>query len=139
MANTAAICDSFKQDILNGVHQPGDTYMCALYTSSGTLSKSTTAYTPVGEAVDSLSSYVAGGQALTGFTTGLNTDTAYLTWNSPSWPASSLTNVTGALIYNSSRSNKSVCVLTFPASSTTDGTFTVVLPTTAGAQTVTIS
>jgi hypothetical protein len=31
MAFAAAITDQFKQDILNGVHQPGDTYKIALY------------------------------------------------------------------------------------------------------------
>ena len=59
MASTAAVTDSYKQDILNGVHQPGDTYMVALYTSSATLSKSTTAYTTSNET--SGTGYTAGG------------------------------------------------------------------------------
>lgn len=139
MANTAAVCDSYKQDVLNGIHQPGDTYMCSLYTNAGTLSKSTTAYTTVGEAVDSNSSYVAGGQALTGFLVGINADTAFVTWNDPAWTDSTLTSVTACLIYNSSRSNKAVCVLTFPPTSTTNGTFTVIFPTSSGAETVTAS
>ena len=137
MASTAAVTDSYKQDILNGVHQPGDTYMVALYTSSATLSKSTTAYTTSNET--SGTGYTAGGVALSGFTVSISTDTAYLTWSTnPSWTGSSITAVT-ALIYNASRSNKSVCVLTFSSTTSTAGTWTLVLPAAGASSTVTIS
>jgi hypothetical protein len=137
MANTAAVTDQYKQDILNGVHQPGDTYMAALYTSTGTLSKSTTIYTTSGEV--SGTGYTAGGIALTGFTVGLSTDTAYLTFTNPSWASSTLTGVVACLIYNATRSNKAIAVLTFASTSTTAGTFTVVLPAAGASSTVTIS
>jgi hypothetical protein len=48
MAITSAICNSFKVEILTGVHNftasTGDTFNLALYTSSATLDKDTTAY-----------------------------------------------------------------------------------------------
>jgi hypothetical protein len=43
MAITAALCNSYKKEILDGVHEAADTYKIALYTSSATLSKATTA------------------------------------------------------------------------------------------------
>ena|ERR1039458_1151899 len=126
MASTAAVCDSYKNDVLNGVHQPADTYKVALY-NPGTLDKTTTAYTSSGET--SGTGYTAGGVALTGFTEALVGDTAGISWSSnPSWTGSSFTAST-ALIYNSSRSNKAVCVLTFTSTTSTAGTWTLALPT----------
>ena len=135
MASTAAVTDQYKQDILNGVHQPGDTYMCALY-NPGSLSKSTTAYTSSGET--SGSGYIAGGVALTGYTVSISGDTAYITWANPSWTSSSIT-ASAALIYNASRSNKAICVLTFSSTTSTAGTFTLSLPAAGASSTVTIS
>src|SRR6185295_1759618 len=113
MAITAAVCNSFKQDVLNGVHQPGDTYKIALYTSAASLSKSTTAYSATNEV--SGTGYSAGGLALSGFTVGLDTDTAYIDWTTdPVWNPATLS-ARGALIYNASRSNKAVAVLDFGA------------------------
>jgi hypothetical protein len=44
MAITTAICNSYKQELLEGVHASGDTYKIALFTDSATLDKATTAY-----------------------------------------------------------------------------------------------
>jgi hypothetical protein len=48
MAITSEICNSFKVEILTGVHNftasTGDTFNLALYTSTATLDKDTTAY-----------------------------------------------------------------------------------------------
>jgi hypothetical protein len=48
MAITSEICNSFKVEILTGTHNftasTGNTFNLALYTSSATLNKSTTAY-----------------------------------------------------------------------------------------------
>ena len=53
MAITSAICNSFKTEILQGVHNftasTGDTFNLALYTSSATLGAGTTAYTTSNE------------------------------------------------------------------------------------------
>jgi hypothetical protein len=53
MAITSAICNSFKVEILTGVHNftasTGDTFNLALYTSTATLDKDTTAYSSTNE------------------------------------------------------------------------------------------
>lgn len=128
MALTAAWCNSFKQDVLAMTpHTAADAYKIALYTSAATLSKATTAYSATNEVVGT--GYTAGGATLVGFNATLDTDTAILDWTTdPTWPTATIT-ARGALIYNSSRSNKAVAVLDFGADITsTNGTFTVSLP-----------
>ena len=49
MTITTAICNSFKQEILQGIHQSTDTYKLALFTSAATLDKSVTAYSSSNE------------------------------------------------------------------------------------------
>lgn len=128
MAITAAICNSFKQELLAMTpHTAADVYKIALYTSAAALSKATTAYTATGEV--SGTGYTAGGATLSGFAVTLDTDTAVLDWTTdPTWASSTIT-ARGALIYNSSRTNKAVAVLDFGSDITsTAGTFTVQLP-----------
>ena len=138
MSSTAAVTNSFKQEILQGIHAAADTYNVALYTAAASLGASTTAYTASGEV--SGTGYSAGGQALSGFTVSISGNVAYLTWSSnPSWPSSTLTGVVTALIYNASKSNKSVCVLTFPSASTAGGPFTLVLPAAGATSPVTLT
>lgn len=137
MASTAAICNSYKQEILQGIHLAGDTYKVALYTSSATLSKSTTAYTTSNEVTGT--NYTAGGVAMSGFTTGLSTDTAWIDWaTDPSWANSTITAVT-ALVYNNTESNKAVAVFTFSSTTSTNGTFTLVLPAAGASATITLA
>lgn len=127
MAITAALCNSYKQEVLQGVHLAADTYKMALFTSSATLSKATTAYAASGES--SGTGYTAGGVTLSGYAVTIDADTAILDWTTdPSWANASIT-ARGALIYNSTRSNKAVAVLDFGADIvSTNGTFTVTLP-----------
>jgi hypothetical protein len=130
MAITTAICNSYKQELLEGVHALGDTYKIALFTDSATLDKATTAYSSTNEV--SGAGYDAGGKSLTGFTSGLSTDTAYITFSDPSWTSSTIT-ARGCLIYNSSKSNKAVAVFDFGSNVVSvSGTFTIDFPT-AGA------
>jgi hypothetical protein len=133
MAITAAICNSFKQEILQGVHEAADTYKIALYPSAATLSKATTVYSSTGE-VASGDGYTTGGATLSGFSATLDGDTAILDWTvDPSWAAATIT-ARGALIYNSTQSDKAVAVLDFGSDiSSTAGTFTVTLPAPAAA------
>jgi|KBSMisStandDraft_5_1062788.scaffolds.fasta_scaffold23698_2 hypothetical protein len=129
MAITAAVCNSFKTELLAMTpHTAADVYKIALYTSAATLSKSTTAYSATNE-VGNSGTYAAGGLTLVGFTASLDTDTAILDWTTdPQWTGATIT-ARGALIYNSSRSNKALAVLDFGADITsTAGTFTVALP-----------
>lgn len=128
MAITAAICNSYKQEIMQGVHEAADTYKIALYTSAATLGASTTAYTATNEVANG-NGYTTGGATLTGFTVTIDTNTAVLDFTTdPTWAASTIT-ARGALIYNSSQTNKAVCVLDFGADITsTNDTFTVQFP-----------
>lgn len=126
MAITTTMTNSYKQDILSGTQASADTYKIALYTSTATLDASTTAYSATNEAVGT--GYTAGGATLSGFTTGLSGSTAYLTFTNPTWTTSTIT-ARGCLIYNSSKSNKSVAAYDFGGDVTsTNGTFTVNFP-----------
>lgn len=130
MAITTAICNSYKQELLEGVHASTDTYKIALFTSSATLDKTTTVYSTTNEV--SGTGYTAGGKTLTGFVSGLSTDTAYITFDDPAWTSSTIT-ARGCMIYNSSKSNKAVAVFDFGSDVVSvSGTLTVDFPT-AGA------
>lgn len=130
MAIAQAVCNSFKQEILEGQHQfesGGDVFKLALYQNTANLSAATTAYTTSGEVGDS-GEYSAGGGALQSQQTGLDTGVAIVDFADLSFTGVTLT-ARGALIYNTSASNKAVCVLDFGADKTaTSGTFTVQFP-----------
>lgn len=130
MAITQALCSSFKQELLQGVHNfsavGGDTFKIALYTSAATLSSSTTVYSATNEA--SGTGYTAGGQTLTNVGVSLSGTTAYLDFNDVTWTTATIS-AAGALIYNSSESNKAVAVLSFGGTySSTAGNFTLTFP-----------
>ena len=142
MANTQAMCTSFKTELLTGTHNFGvgviraattaDTFKGALYLATATINAATTAYTVTGEVTGT--NYVAGGVTVTNATVPAATGTtAYWT---PS-AALTYTNVTLAtafdtvLIYNSTQTNKAVSVHTFGSQTITAGTFTLVMPTNA--------
>jgi hypothetical protein len=132
MAITSAICNSFKTEILTGTHNfsssGGDTFNLALYTSSATLNKSTTAYTTSEEV--SGSGYTAKGNALTSVTPALSTDTAVCDFADTSFTSASFT-ARGCLIFNDSASgDPAVCAIDFGSDKTvTSGTFTIQFPT----------
>ena len=127
MAITQAIPTSFKAEILQGIHDSADTYKIALYTSAATLGATTTAYSATNEVVGT--GYTIGGTTLSGFNVTTSGTTAILDFaTDPSWANASIT-ARGALIYNSSKSNKAVYVLDFGSDITsTNGTFAVTLP-----------
>lgn len=132
MAITQAIANSFKTEILTATHDftasTGDTFKLALYTSSATMSKSTTAYSATNE-VGNSGTYSAGGGSLTSSTPTLSTDTAVCDFADISFTSATIT-ARGALIYNSTKSNKAVVVLDFGADKTsTAGTFAITFPT----------
>ena len=149
MTIVSAICNSFKQEILVGTHNftnGTNTFKLALFSSdSASLSKSTTAYTAPSSAnavptntlevsqsqTDggaSNTGYTAGGNSLTSTTPVLSGDTACCKFADTSFTSATFT-ARGCLIYNSSASNKAVCVVNFGADKTvTSGTFTVQFP-----------
>lgn len=131
MAISQAMCTSFKVELLQGVHDftasTGDTFKIALYTSSATLGASTTAYTVSNEV--SGSGYTAGGNTLTNVTPTSSGTTAFTDFADTTWSTATIT-ARGALIYNSTESDKAVCVLDFGSDKTsTAGNFTIVFPT----------
>jgi hypothetical protein len=138
MAISQAMVTSFKVEILNGIHAFGssvvraattpDTFKIALYTSSATLGATTTAYTTSGE-VPSTGGYSAGGNTLTTIAPTSSGTTAFLDFNDTTWSAATIT-ANGALIYNSTQSNRAVAVLAFGGDKTsTNGDFTIIFPT----------
>jgi hypothetical protein len=132
MAISQAMCTSFKVEILQAVHNftnpGGNTFKIALYQSSATLGAATTAYTTSGE-VPSTGNYTAGGNTLTAVTPTSSGTTAYTDFADTTWSNATIT-ANGALIYNSSASDKAVAVLAFGGDKTsTNGDFTIVFPT----------
>lgn len=130
MAITQAICSSFKQQVLEGLHNfdssGGDTFKIALYTSSANLDSATTVYTTSGES--SGTGYTAGGEDLTNVGVSLSGTTAYLDFDDVTWAAATIS-AAGALIYNSTQGNKAVAVLSFGATySSTNGNFQITFP-----------
>ena len=126
MAITQTTCTSFKVELLTGTHDfSSDTFKIALYTGAATVNADTTVYTTSNEV--SAAGYTAGGNTLTVSTTPTSSGTiAYVSFSNTSW--SSALTARGALIYNSSKSNKAVAVLDFGADKTSTSTFTVTFP-----------
>ena len=134
MAISSAICTSFKQEILVGTHNftasSGDTFKIALYTSSASLGAATTAFSTDNEISNtSGSAYSSGGATLTSVTPNTSGTTAFCDFSDVSFTSASFT-ANGALIYNSSQSNKAVAVIAFGGDKTvSSGTFTIQFPT----------
>ena len=132
MAITQAICNTFKEELLQGDHNfdsGGDVFKLALYTSDATLDSSTTIYTSSDEVGDS-GQYVAGGGTLVNSGTSVVGGVAFCDFADLSFTGVTLT-ARGALIYNTSATvaNAAVAVLDFSSDKTaTDGTFTIVFP-----------
>ena len=132
MANTSAICNSFKTEILKAVHNftatTGNTFKIALFTSSATLGAGTTAYAATGMNEMSGTGYTAGGKALTSVTPTLDSTTACCDFDDISWTSATFT-ANACLIYNTNSSNKAVCAVAFGGDkSVSSGTFTIQFP-----------
>jgi hypothetical protein len=126
------LTNSFKQEMLQaGQNLATDTLRMALYTAFADIGPETTAYTTTNEVTGP--GYTAGGVAVTGATintqtTGPNAGTVYVDFNDVSWPGANFV-ARGALIYNVTRSNKSVLVLDFGSDKTfTSTSNTVTMP-----------
>ena len=140
MAIAQAMCTSFKKELLEGIHNfknsGGDTFKLALYaegsggksSSTATLGAATTVLATAGE-VASSGTYATGGGTLTRVDPSTSGTTALTDFADLSFTTATITAM-GALIYNSSDSNKAVCVLDFSSNKTsTSGTFTIQFPT----------
>ena len=133
MANTSAICNSFKSEILKAVHNftasTGNTFKIALFTSSATLGAGTTAYAATGMNEMSGTGYTAGGKALTSVTPSLDSTTACCDFDDISWTSATFT-ANACLIYNDTASgDPAVCAVAFGGDkSVSSGTFTIQFP-----------
>lgn len=136
MAITQAMCTSFKDQILEAVHDfrtsGGDVFKLALYSSAATLDATTTAYTSSNEVANS-GTYAAGGGSLTNISPTTTGTTAFTDFDDISFTSATI-NARGALIYNSTPThtytNPSVVVLDFGGDKiSTSGTFTIQFPT----------
>lgn len=126
MAISQTMCSSFKQESWLGVHDlDTDVLKMALYSAEADLGASTTTYTTSNEVTGG--GYVAGGVVLTNVQVLLSGTTAYVAFDNPTWTGVSFV-ARGALIYNSTKSNKAIAVLNFGADKTAGPNFVVQLP-----------
>ena len=131
MAITSAICNTFKTQILTGVHNftnGGNQFKLALYTDQANLSKSTTAYTTTAEVANG-NGYTTEGIVLTNVTPALSGDTACCDFADVSFTSASFT-ANGCLIYNETvAGDPAVCAVAFGGNKTvSSGTFTIQFP-----------
>lgn len=145
MANTQAICKTFRVDLFNALHAFGttsiragtgaDTFKMALYLTSATMDSTATAYTSTNE-LAATGNYTAGGAAVTNGNAPANTGgtgvvafwtpSASVTWNT----LTSSGAFDAALLYNDTNaSDKAVAVFTFGSQTVTAGNFSLTMPT----------
>jgi hypothetical protein len=145
MANTQAMCNSFKAEVLNAVHQFGsptissrsslttptaDTMKGALYFATATVDSTTTVYSATGE-VGNSGSYTAGGISFGTFNAPAVNGTQGVTTPTASWTTGASFSAAAfdcILMYNSSQSNKAVAAFTFGSQTIVAGTFTLTMP-----------
>ena len=142
MANTQAMCTSFKNEILQAYHNFGttvvraattaDTFKAALYLTSATVNAATTAYSATSEVTGT--NYTAGGVTVTNATAPTTSGTTAYWTPSANFVWTTVTLSTAfdtVLVYNNSQGNRAVSVHTFGAQTVTAGTFTLTMPTNA--------
>lgn len=115
---------SFKKELYEAIHDLStDVLKIALYTASADLNAATTAYSSANEVTGG--GYVAGGVVLTGVTISSSGYTAYVDFADVVFNAAVTARC--ALIYNSSKANRSIAVLDF-GSDKTSANFTITMP-----------
>ncbi len=149
MANSPAICTSFKVELLKGMHALGtaslasartptkDTFYAALYLASATKGAATTSFGgTVGSVADTGevtgTGYTAGGVAVTNATEPTSSGTTSFWTPSSSLVYTTVTLTTAfdaVLIFNNTQANRAVAVYTFGSQTITAGTFTLTMPT----------
>ena len=138
MANTQAMCTSFKVDLLNGLHafssayRTVDVFKAALYTAASSLGAATTSYTTATTEVSG-TNYTAGGVTVTNATAPTSSGTTAYWTPSASFTYTNVTLATAfdaVLLYNSTAAGKNaVSVHTFGSQTVTAGTFVLTMPT----------
>lgn len=118
---------SFRQELYLGVHDLStDVLRMALFTANANLPLSTTEYSTAEEV--SGTGYTAGGKVCENVTVNVSsTGAVYVSFDNISWTGSFTCR--GALIYNTSKANRSVALLDFGADKTiASKTLTITLP-----------
>ena len=140
MANSQAMCTSFKKEILNGKHAFGasvvrgattkDDFKAALFLASASRGAADTVYDTTGEV--SGTNYVAGGVAVTTANAPSNSGTSAIFTPSASIVFTNVTLATAfdaVLLYNDTSASKlAVSVHTFGSQTITAGTLTLTMP-----------
>ena len=137
MANTQAMCTSFKVDLLNGLHafssayRTVDVFKAALFTAASSLGAATTSYTTATTEVSG-TNYTAGGVTVTNATAPTSSGTTAYWTPSASFTYTNVTLATAfdaVLLYNSTATGKNaVSVHTFGSQTVTAGTFILTMP-----------
>lgn len=139
MANSQAMCTSFKKELLQGIHNFGtgvvrastsaDTFFASLRLQSDSVGATTTVYSSTGEV--SGTGYTAGGVTTGAWNAPATSGTSAFTTptSSFSWTGVTLATAFDAcLIYNQSQGNRAVSVHTFSAQTVAAGNFTITMP-----------
>lgn len=139
MAITTAMCNSFKQELLGGVHDlDTNTLKIALIKASptGTYGAATTNYSdvtgnPAGSDEATGTNYTTGGNTLAGATISLDGSTAIVDFTDTTW-SSATVSADGCIIYNTSQANRAIATIDFGGTKTsTNGDFVVQFPAAA--------
>lgn len=137
MAITQAFTTSFKVELMTALHNftasTGNTFKLALFRATasivGTFGAATTNYSQMGADEASGTNYSAGGSALTNITPTSSSTTAFADFSDLVFSNVTIT-ASGALIYNSTNSNRACVVLSFGADkSASAGDMTIIFPT----------
>lgn len=110
MAIVTALCESYKRELLMGLHAITDDYRMALYVDGARLSAATTAYSDSMEAYGD--GYAAGGIAIPNMRVENSGSEFYIDFDPVVYERLTVA-VDGCLIYNASKENRSVAVFNF--------------------------
>jgi hypothetical protein len=139
---TTAMPTSFKGEVLQALHNfttsTGNTFKIALLKAAaagtGTFGAATTNYSNLSpDELGTGSGYTAGGNTLTNVTPTTSGTTGFTDFADTTWTAATFT-TSGALIYNSSSSNRAAAVLSFGGDQqVSSGDFQIQFPVAAAA------
>ena len=135
MGIQTALCNTFKKELLQGIHTFGtDTFKLALIKSGESVhiinNNNYSDVTGNSDEIGNTGSYSAGGATLANVavTGGSGASTAFVDFDNIQFTSATI-DANGAIIYNSSDSNKAVAIIDFGSTQSSDaGTFTVTMP-----------
>jgi hypothetical protein len=139
---TTAMPTSFKGEVLQALHNftasTGNTFKIALLKAaaagSGTFGAATTNLSDLGsDELPTATGYTAGGNTLVNITPTTSGTTGFTDFDDTTWTAATFT-TSGALIYNSTSSNRAAAVLSFGGDQqVSSGDFQIQFPVAAAA------